>query len=85
MQAKEGSSNYAKFTSEHGHDVFELEAIPPDKLQELLEDAIDRVIDKAAFDAELDAEKRDAAFLAGVHWRVHEVLAESTNDGREDE
>jgi len=82
MQAKAGSANYTKFTSEHGHDVFELEAIPPDKLQELLEDAIDRVIDKAAFNAELDAEKSDAAFLSHVRRRVRAVLAECTNEER---
>lgn len=82
MQAKVGSANYRKFTSKHGHDVFELEAIPPEKLQELLEDAIDRVIDKRAFNAELNAEKRDAAFLDGVRRRVHRALAECTNQRR---
>ncbi|MBA3544583.1 MAG: hypothetical protein H0T83_09130, partial [Chthoniobacterales bacterium] len=46
MKAKSGSANYAKFTAEYGHDVFELEAIRPDKLQELLRDTIDRVIDQ---------------------------------------
>jgi hypothetical protein len=90
MQAKAGSANYTKFTSEHGHDVFELEAIPPDKLQELLEDAIDRVIDKAAFNAELDAEKSDAAFLSHVRRRVRAVLRNARmrkepNDGTSDE
>jgi hypothetical protein len=82
MQAKEGSANYEKFTRVHGHDVFELEAIPPDKLQKILEDAIDRVIDRHAFNAELDEEKRDAAFLDGVRRRVHDVLEEYTYEGR---
>jgi hypothetical protein len=81
MQAKAGSANYEKFTSVHGHNVFELEAVPPDKLQEMLQDAIDRVIDVPAFNAELDEEKRDAAFLDGVRKRVHNGLAEYTNEG----
>jgi hypothetical protein len=49
------------------------------KLQELLEGAIDRVIDTAAFNAEVDAEKRDAAYLEAVRQRVHGALAEWTN------
>ena len=44
--------------------------------------AIDRVIDRRAFNAELDEEKRDAAFLDGVRTRVHDVLEEYTYDGR---
>lgn len=81
MQAKTGSAHYTKFTAAHGHDVFELEAIPPDKLQELLRNAIDRVMDKEAFNAELDAAKGDAAFLAGVRARVHGTLADCLTGG----
>jgi hypothetical protein len=43
--------------------------------------AIDRVINKPAFNAELDAEKRDAAFLNGVRRRVHEALWEWASAG----
>ena len=64
--------------------VFELEAIQPDKLQELLRDAIDRVIDKPAFNAELDAEKSDAAFLAGVRGRVHSALGDCLTESEEE-
>jgi hypothetical protein len=81
MQAKSGSAHYEKFTSEHGHNVFELEAIPPEKLQELLEGTIDRIMDKQAFNAELDAEKDDAVFLAAARQRVQGALAECTATG----
>jgi len=43
--------------------------------------AKDRVINKPAFNAELDAEKGDAAFLNGVRRRVHEAHWEWTSAG----
>jgi hypothetical protein len=66
MQAKDGSVNYKKFAAKYGDDVFELEAVAPDDLQQLLTDAIDTVIDRNAFNYELDQEKADAAKLEGV-------------------
>lgn len=66
MQAKDGSVNYKKFAAKYGDDVFELEAVAPEDLQQLLTDAIDAVIDRDAFNYELDQEKADAAKLEGV-------------------
>jgi hypothetical protein len=44
-------------------------------LQQELRRALDQVIDVGAFNAELEAEKRDAAFLASVRRAVHDALA----------
>ncbi len=75
MKAKSGASTYAKFTAEHGEDVFELEALPPAELQRLLREALDAVIDHDAFRAEVEAERSEAVFLEGVGQRVRRALA----------
>jgi hypothetical protein len=74
MKAKEGSSRRRKFVERHGENVHELESVPPDTLQQLLRDAIDSVIDIDAYNAEIDSEREDAAFLDGVRRRAHVVL-----------
>ncbi|MFH1923063.1 MAG: ParB N-terminal domain-containing protein [Planctomycetota bacterium] len=74
MKAKTGSATYDRFTTKYGDDVFELEALDPETLQTILRDAIDSVIDVDAFNAEIDAEKADAAYLQGVRRTVHDVL-----------
>ncbi len=75
LKAKESSSRYDKFTARHGDDVFELEAVPPDNLQHILRRAIDSVLDTKAFNAEVDREKEDATFLAGVRRTVQQLLS----------
>lgn len=74
MTAKEQSSNYKKFVARHGRQVFEVEALQPAQLQDELRRAIDAVIDVPAFNAELDREKQDAAYLSGVRTTVHKTL-----------
>ena len=74
MQAKPTSSRYGNFVEQHGQDVFELEAVPPEQLQAILRQAIDRVLDVDAFNAEIDAEKHDAAHLAGLRRALRENL-----------
>jgi hypothetical protein len=76
MQAKRTSSRFEDFVERHGHDVFELEAVPPEQLQAILRQAIDSVLDVSAFNAELDAEKRDAAHLAGLRRALRDNLDE---------
>jgi hypothetical protein len=64
MSAKESSANYGRFVQEQGsEDVYELEAVEPSELQLILETAIENVFEGDAFDAEVEAEKADAAFL----------------------
>jgi hypothetical protein len=76
MEAKESSAQYGKFAARHGRHAYELEALPPAELQGLLREAIDSVLDVAAFNREIDAEKADAAWLAGVRKRAHSALAD---------
>jgi hypothetical protein len=74
MQAKETSSRYEGFVEQHGENVFELEAVPPDQLQAIMRQAIDQVLDVDAFNAEIDAEKRDAGYLAGLRRALRDNL-----------
>ena len=84
-EAKSGSSRYAKFVQRFGRRVYELEALQPEQLQEILSEAIDNVIDKSLFNIELDAEKRDAASLAAVRNRVCEYLRDDCLTWLDDE
>ncbi|MBP60393.1 MAG: chromosome partitioning protein ParB [Planctomycetaceae bacterium] len=76
LEAKETSSRFAKFVERHGRNVYELEALTPEQLQDALTEAIDGVIDLELFNGELDAEKNDATFLQGVRNTVTETLKE---------
>jgi len=70
MQAKQSSQQYRKFTRQHGTNVFELEAVPPEVLQRLLTEAIDSVLDVGAFNREIDAERKDAVVLEEARQRA---------------
>jgi len=77
------SSRRHKFIAKHGDDVFEVEALPIKIRQKLLTEAIDSVIDRQAFNKELDAEKADAAFLADLRTRALgalQALAKISNE-----
>ncbi|MEN6307991.1 MAG: ParB N-terminal domain-containing protein [Anaerohalosphaeraceae bacterium] len=71
-EAKESSARYKKFVQQYGKKVYELEALTPSQLQGILTETIDSVIDIPAFNAELDKEKRDAAYLVAVRKRLIE-------------
>jgi len=76
MQAKTTSSNYAKFSERHGDTAYELEALNPADLQQVLRDAIEGVIDRNLRDQEIAAEKADAAQLETTRRWVQSMLAE---------
>jgi hypothetical protein len=78
MKAKDTSSRYEGFIERHGDDVFELEAVPPQALQDILRAAIDSVLDVDAYNAEIDAESRDAARLDDIRRRVLQVIEDVT-------
>jgi hypothetical protein len=59
LEAKSKSSNYGKFADQHGRFAYELEAVEPEKLQEILTEAIDDVLDLDLFNQELEREKQD--------------------------
>ena len=75
MEAKEKSSNYKRFVAAHPDKfVHELDALKPADLQTVLTEAIESVLDMAAFNAELEKEKQDAVWLNGVRHIVHQTL-----------
>jgi ParB-like chromosome segregation protein Spo0J len=74
MSAKETSANYLRFIQEHGRVVHELEAVPPAELQRMLGDALRTVIDVERFNAEVEAERADATYLAAAQKSVREML-----------
>ena len=78
MVAKKKGSRYERFAEEHGDQTWEVEALEaragPETLQQMLRDAIDAVIDVDAFNHEVEAEKKDAAWLAGVRRLALEAL-----------
>jgi hypothetical protein len=73
LKAKKSSSQYTKFASQFGDDAFELEALEPETLQQILRTAIEDVLDISAFNAEVDAEKQDAVKL--LRLREHVIAA----------
>jgi hypothetical protein len=75
MQAKEGSSNYGKFVSQHGHDVFELEAVPPKWLQDRLREAILSVLDVDALNREKEQERADQHGLLEMRRKMIEAAS----------
>jgi hypothetical protein len=74
-KAKKKSSRRKGFVAAYGETVHELEAVPPARLQEILREAIGGVLDADAFEAEVDAEKQDAANLE-AHRRAFRKLLE---------
>jgi hypothetical protein len=73
-KAKPTSSRCKKFVARYGEAVYELEAIPPARLQQLLRDAIKSVIDVDAFNAEVDKQEQDVARLDDIRETVTEML-----------
>lgn len=80
-EAKTSSARYQKFVEKHGKKVYELDALPPEQLQKILEEAIQNVIDKAAFEAAIDEEKKDWHFLNGIRTQVSDALKEMLTEG----
>jgi len=76
MTAKRTSSRAPRFVEKYGEDVFELEALSPEDLQDLLRKAIESVIDREALNHELDAEKEDAAWLSTLRTQTNNILGQ---------
>jgi hypothetical protein len=74
--AKEKSSNYDWFVDRNDGDdtVYELEALDPAVMLEDLEDTITSVLDMELYNAEVAAEKDEAAYLEAAQKKVVEVL-----------
>jgi ParB-like chromosome segregation protein Spo0J len=76
LEAKVTSNQYNRFVAKYGKNCWELEALPPESLQHVLQDAIDHVIDTEAFNHEIDQEKADATKLEGVRHVMLDTLGE---------
>ena len=74
MEAKIKSPNYNKFVARHGIHVAELDAAPVDLLQGKLRDAIESCLDMDLFQAELENEKEDSAYIAATKAAVLQAL-----------
>lgn len=70
--AKLTDSRAAGYTAEHGYESWELDALPPNVLVDLLNDKIDEVIDQQAWDDRLAQENadRDRLALAADNWEA---------------
>ncbi len=72
---KESSSNAKRFIAKYGKETFELEALRPEHLQQIVRDSVLGVIDVDAFNREVDAEKYDSAQIQATRKTVREHLA----------
>jgi hypothetical protein len=82
-RAKTGSSNYVRYVDAYKTNfVWELEALEPKVLQKLLTNAIDAVIDRRSFNAEVAQERADAAHNAAVRETVLRTLQTQITESR---
>ena len=67
MDAKASSPTYQTFVDRYGiTDAYELEALEPADLADILTNAIEEMIDRTLFNQELQAEERDSAKLLAI-------------------
>ena len=76
LKAKESSSRYANFAKKYGNTVYELEALPPEMLQQIVDECIRSVIDIELYNQEVELEKRDAAWLNQTIQRLRLAMRE---------
>jgi hypothetical protein len=71
MEAKKTSAQYKKFFDRYGtDDVFEVEALRPDQLEELLRDAINDVIDLERYNHEVEQEREEGGKIIAYRQAV---------------
>jgi hypothetical protein len=61
--AKVSDPRAAKYIEEHGDESWEVDALPPEVLNRLLDDAIEEVVDRDRLDAVLEREETDKKLL----------------------
>ena len=74
MDAKPTSPNYKKFLAKHGTKAVELDAAPVVLLQEKLREAIRRAIDVNEFNAQVEQEVQDSAYVEAHRQVVFEAI-----------
>lgn len=63
LTAKDTSSRYAAFSKPYGDDVYELEALEPEVLMQLVDEAVRSVLDIDIFNAEQEKERDESRWL----------------------
>jgi ParB-like chromosome segregation protein Spo0J len=81
LETKKTSANYKKFVAKYGAGSYELEAVPPLRLQALLREAVEGVLDTGAFRAEQEREAEDAAQLEGLRRALKRSLPGAITNG----
>lgn len=80
-KAKAGSSRRKRFVETHESDhVWELEAVPPDRLQQILREHIEGVLDMDLFHEDEAREADDAVELDEINQRMSRFLAANFSD-----
>lgn len=82
MDQKTTSSNYKRFVKNYGEScpVYELEALSPEKTQELARDAITSILDMDLFNKELEIEKREATKLELLRREISKSIPEIASE-----
>lgn len=78
QKAKGKSKNYKKFVEKYGKYVFELEAVTPQKLQEILTDAIKSIVDADSFNHEMEEEQKEKLHLREYREKALKALGPQT-------
>jgi hypothetical protein len=81
MEAKGDNAKRDKFVAKHGKHVWEVEALMPDQLIGILDEAVRSVLDMDAWNAEVDEEAQDARQIQAVRQSVLKLLQESPLEG----
>ncbi len=76
---KRGSSRCQRWIADYGDDqpVYEVEALAPVDLQEILRDSIRSVIDVEAFNYEVEQEREESSQLAAVRNNIGPLLTDA--------
>ncbi|MDB6035215.1 MAG: Chromosome partitioning protein ParB [Verrucomicrobiales bacterium] len=74
LEAKKSSVNHAWFVRKYGNAAYEVEALKPEQLQQVVTETIDSLIDCDLFNAERELEKKDSAELEVRRKRVFSAL-----------
>ena len=87
LEVKEGENNRRApgFIEKYGRDVYELEALEPEHLQELVDETVRSVIDVDLFNEEQERERTDSQWLDVQRRRLMAALSEVTIDGGDDD
>ncbi|MDR7278915.1 hypothetical protein [Catenuloplanes atrovinosus] len=73
--AKLTDSRASTYVREHGYESWELDALPPDVLAQLIRDNIGTIRDEDAYDAIADREARERALLRAAAGRWDDLVA----------